>query len=125
LTEALTIEEFYSEGRKSGTVLGLLCDSGHITVPPRHSCRVCGSTVLKVKQLTGRGRIVSFTQVHAKSKDFPVETPYILALTELEEGGNLLGILDKKVASLDERVKVSFKQIRGELAQPTIFFEGI
>ncbi|MDH2900421.1 MAG: Zn-ribbon domain-containing OB-fold protein [archaeon] len=125
MTETLTIAQFYLEGKNSGKVLGLICDKGHTTVPPRHSCRVCNSTQLTVKELTGRGKIVSFTEVYAKSKDFPLATPYTLALVELEEGGNLLGVLDEKGTSLGAKVKVNFRIIRSDSAQPTIFFQRI
>jgi uncharacterized OB-fold protein len=125
LTEQLTTEEFYSEASRSGTVLGLKCDKGHVTVPPRHSCRLCNSTVLKLEQLSGYGTIISFTEVYVKSKDFPLETPYTLALVRLEEGGNLLGVADKKVKSSGEKVKVNFRSIRGVNDKPTIFFETI
>jgi uncharacterized OB-fold protein len=127
LTGELTIEQFYSEGKKSGRVLGLVCDKGHITVPPRHSCRVCDSTALKIKVLTGLGEVASITEVHVKAKDFPLETPYVLALVKLEDGGNLLGVMkdDKCSVSLGGRIKVNFRSIRGENSQPMIFFEKI
>ena len=125
MTETLTVARFYSEGKNSGKVLGLICDRGHTTAPPRHSCRVCNSTQLKVKELTGYGKVVSFTEVYAKSKDFPLATPYTLAFVELAEGGNLLGILDEKVTHLGAKVKVSFRIIRNDSNQPTIFFNRI
>jgi uncharacterized OB-fold protein len=125
LTESLTVERFYDQAKKSGKVLGLICDKGHVTVPPRHSCRVCGSTELTVKELAGIGKIVSFTEVYVKSKEFPLDTPYTLTLVRLEEGGNLLGILDSKASNFGKEVKVSFRTIRSDSSQPRIFFESV
>lgn len=87
-----TVDSFY-ESARNGKLLGLKCEMGHVTVPPRHSCRVCLSQNLVPFELSGRGEIVSFTEVHVKSKEFPVDVPYTLAIVRLEEGGNLLGVL--------------------------------
>jgi uncharacterized OB-fold protein len=124
LTQELTVDQFYSEGNKSGKLLGLMCENGHVTVPPRHSCRVCNSAKLKVKELKGVGTVVSYTEVYAKSKEFPLATPYTLVLVQLEEGGNLLGVLDCKTAvQTGSKARVKFKSIRNESLNPTIFFE--
>jgi uncharacterized OB-fold protein len=99
--EVLTIDKFYAEGKLNSKLLGLRCKNGHITTPPRHSCRICNSLELSIVELSGRGKIVSFTKVFAKSKDFPLEAPYVLVLVKLDEGPNLLGILN--IAKLNEK----------------------
>ena len=76
--------------------MGLVCPSGHATVPPRRTCLVCSSANLEVKQLSGKGKILSHTEVFVKSKEFPIATPYLLAIVKLNEGGKLLGIVDEK-----------------------------
>lgn len=90
--EKNTVDSFF-ESARNGKLIGLKCELGHITVPPRHSCRVCLSQNLTSVELSARGEIVSFTDVYVKSKEFPVDTPYTLALVRLEQGGNLLGVL--------------------------------
>jgi uncharacterized OB-fold protein len=122
MTEILTVDQFYSEAKRSGRVLGLACDNGHVTVPPRHSCMVCGSTKLIVKPLSGFGKVASFTEVYVKSKSFPLEVPYVLVLVRLEEGGNLLGVMEEKPITLGTKVKVSFREILSDSVHPTIFF---
>lgn len=129
MPEKLTVEAFYSEG-KNGSLTGLRCKEGHVTVPPRHSCRICGSEELTVVQLSGRGTISSFTEVYSKSKEFPLETPYTLALVTLEEGGNLMGVLKSK-AEIGRAVQVKFETVDAsaklipEKDRPRIFFEII
>ncbi len=125
MTESLTVEQFYSEAKKSGKVLGLICNRGHVTVPARHSCRICGSTELTVRELAKFGKLVSFTEVYAKSKEFPLEVPYTLALVQLEDGGNLLGVLEGKASGLGIKVEISFKMIPKDSEQPRIFFQRI
>ena len=118
MEENLTIETFFKEGEK-GNLLGLACEKGHVTLPPRNSCRICSSNTLRVIHLKGEGKIVSSTKVFAKAEDFPLDVPYDLALVELEEGGNLLGVL-KGNADLGSKVRIAFQKIGGSAR---IFFE--
>ena|GEM_PF-348679 len=131
--ERLTAEEFYEEASRTGKLLGLKCERGHYTAPPLRSCRICRSRTLKVVELSGRGVVSSFTEVFVKSKEFPLETPYKLALVKLDEGPSILGILDdslKKTLTepiIGVRVRVEFRTLReysknGETKRPRIFF---
>jgi uncharacterized OB-fold protein len=130
LAELLSTSAFYEEGKR-GKLKGLECEAGHITVPPRHSCRICQSTNLNVVELSGRGKILACTQVFRKSVEFPLETPYVLAIVVLEEGGNLLGILrapfEKSVHGAKVRVKFEIvkktEHLSPERERPRIFFE--
>jgi uncharacterized OB-fold protein len=120
----LTVESFYDNARR-GKLMGLVCPSGHLTVPPKNNCRVCSSSTLELKQLSGKGKILSFTEVFVKSKEFPVETPYILALVQLDEGGKLLGVLTQNPSSKTvdgASVQVEFKKIIPQDKWPRIFF---
>lgn len=126
--EKLTVEAFYSEATKRGVLLGLRCINGHVTVPPRHTCRICHSAQLSVVELSGEGRIISLTVVHTKSKEFPLETPYVLGLVQLEEGGTLLGIVNDAASRIGSRVRVRFKKLSPDdkaESWPRIFFESI
>jgi len=120
----LTIDQFYEQGR-GGRLLGLKCESGHVTVPPRRSCRVCQSLNLQIAELSKTGSVISFTEVYVKSKDFPLETPYTLALVKLDEGGNLLGVISGQTSKLTSGSKVSviFKDVGEKVGWPRVFFE--
>ncbi len=123
LGELLTVDEFY-DAAAQGKLLGLKCGSGHVTVPPRRSCRICGSKALKKIKLSGRGSVLSFTGVFVKSREFPIEVPYTLALVQLEEGGNLMGIVEKpseRNIAYGSQVTAKFQRLAdGEW--PRIFF---
>ena len=121
--EKLSTETFYLEGKRSGKILGLRCEKGHVTLPPRHSCLVCQSLNLSVVELSGYGKILEYTKVYSKSKDFPLETPYVLAFARLDEGPNLLGIVEgSKAPEEDARVKVTFQTVK-ETERPRIFLK--
>ena len=130
MVELLSTVAFYEEGRK-GKLKGLKCEGGHITVPPSHSCRICQSMNLNVVELSGRGKILACTEVFRKSVEFPLETPYVLTLVALEEGGNLLGILrapfEKGVHGAKVRTKFEIitktEHLSPERDRPRIFFE--
>ena len=51
----------------------------------------CGSTTLHWAQASGRGVIYSYTIIHQnKSPEFVNDTPYNLAIVQLEEGPRML-----------------------------------
>jgi uncharacterized OB-fold protein len=125
--EKLTATRFYSEASESGNVIGLRCENGHVTVPPKRACRVCGSPNLIETRLSGVGRLIAFTTVYAKSAEFPIEIPYTLGLVRLEEGGNLLGIIDIKSENrtpvLNSKVRIRFKKIPESSDRPRVFLD--
>ena len=125
-SEQLTVDRFYEQAR-AGRLLGLKCESGHVTVPPRRSCRVCQSLNMEVIELSKTGRIVSFTDVHVKSKDFPLDPPYTLAFVKLDEGGNLIGVVSGLTSEVTSgsKVSVKFRDVRENERWPRVFFELI
>ena len=124
MSEKLTIDQFYESGR-AGKLVGLKCEVGHVTVPPRHSCAICSSTNLETVELSGKGSIVSFTEVNVKTKEFPLSTPYTLSLVTLDEGGSLLGIFDGSLLEHGTKVSVKFRDIGEKSKWPRIFFEPV
>jgi len=124
--DSLTVDSFY-ESANNGELIGLKCESGHITIPPRISCRICGKQELHRIVLSGRGQVVSFTEVFVKSKEFPVDVPYFLALVRLEEGGNLLGVFHSvSKPEVGMKVLTQFRQLGPtEQKWPRIFFQRI
>lgn len=125
MQDRLTVDKFYSEAGQGGRLLGLICDEHHVTVPPRSTCRVCKSTNLKAKELSGQATVISYTEVYMKAADFPVKTPYTLVLVRLDEGGQLLGILDSGEVSIGTRVRVNFRLLSNTTQWPRIFFDPI
>lgn len=57
---------------------------------PRAACPHCLSGALEWRRVSGRGRLHTFTVVHRGPKDFPLGTPYVLAIVELDEGPRLM-----------------------------------
>ncbi|AXG06371.1 Zn-ribbon domain-containing OB-fold protein [Haloplanus rubicundus] len=72
----------------------LACETcGHGTLPPRRLCPACGSTDLTREPLSKRGKVLSFTEISITIPKFHGETPYTVALVELDEEITLTGQL--------------------------------
>ena len=61
-------------------------DCGMVIAPPTGTCYGCGSTSMEWTEVSGRGKLVSFTVIHIASEEFQDEVPYYVAIVELEEG---------------------------------------
>jgi len=92
----ITVKE-YLAALKENRLLGLKCQQcGFVTTPPRAACRKCAGFESKVVELSGKGRITTFTSVYIAPQDRQGKTPYLVVMVELDEGpwimGNLSGI---------------------------------
>jgi len=120
MESSLTFKE-YNEALKQNKLLGLKCqDCGAITVPPKMACRKCTSPDMEIVELTGKGKIKTFTTVNVAPEGREDEVPYIIVLVELDEGpwlmGNLIAI-DPSNANMEligKRVKMGHKVFPGD-----------
>ena len=127
----------YNEALKQNRLLGLKCqDCNAITVPPKIACQKCASTDMEIIELKGKGKIQTFTTVFVASEGRQGEVPYIIVLTELDEGpwimGNLIDI-DPSEATMEligKRVRMGHKVFpgdkysAGDAARPLFSFEA-
>ena len=116
----LTFKE-YNEALKEDRLLGLKCkECGTITVPPKMVCRKCTSPDMEIVQLSGKGKIQTFTVNNVASEGREDEVPYTIVLVELDEGpwimGNLTGIDPNKVTMevIGKGVKMGHKVFPGD-----------
>jgi len=87
----LSYKDFVT-GLKQNKLLGLRCRAcGKVLVPPSGACLECRSFDLEVLQLTGRGRIETFTVVRVPPE--PITEKRAICMVRIEEGGRLMGIL--------------------------------
>ena len=93
MTIKLTFKE-YDTALREGRLLGLKCDCGDVLCPPRGVCQRCSNSDLEVVQLSGRGKIASFTTLFVAAEGRDKELPYAMALVALEEGPYLIGRID-------------------------------
>jgi uncharacterized OB-fold protein len=108
---------FWNELKK-GNVFATRCKGcGKLHFPPVADCGNCGSSEIEWSKLTGKGQIVTFTQVVVKPASFSQESPYIVAVAELFEGVKVLAWLsgvEKEKVKVGMKVKLKPKIISGE-----------
>lgn len=86
------------------------CGAGPF-MKPAMSCRKCHSTELEEIELSGHGKIHTFTVVHAAFGDLKEKAPYALSIVELEEGPKVLTIvedIDVEKVKVDDRVQLKY-----------------
>ncbi len=126
----------YNEALKKNKLLGLKCNEcGAITVPPKMVCRKCASLDIDVIELSGKGKIQTFTTVYVAPEGRQGECPYMVVLVELDERpwimGNLIDINPAEVTMelIGKRVKMGHKVFPGDKysagdgARPLFSFE--
>ncbi len=111
----LTHDAYFAALREN-RLMGLECEAcGGITTPPKATCDACGGTSLTPAQLSGKGVIRTYTVIRVAPDGH--EAPYIVILTELDEGPWLVGNLEgvdpdsASMALIGKRVKLGHRII--------------
>src|ERR1700704_3736348 len=69
---------------------GMSCTAcGTKAFPAREVCSACGSGDIAPVELSARGKLYSFSEVHVAPKGFP--TPYVVGYVAVEDGVRLFG----------------------------------
>ena len=111
------------EGCQKGKLLLQYCGScQQYQFYPRLYCMQCGSVELQWVQASGYGVIYSYTIIHQnKSPEFVHETPYNVAIVQLEEGPRMLSnIVDIEPVGLQVELPVTvvFDQTTDSITLP-------
>ncbi|MEM1724103.1 MAG: Zn-ribbon domain-containing OB-fold protein [Candidatus Jordarchaeales archaeon] len=102
------------EGLKSRKLLAPVCnDCGEVFFPPRAFCPRCLSENLGWRELSGKGKLHSWTEVH-----YLAPKPYILGVIDLAEGiGRMISRIEAKSDELeiDMPMKIDFVDVSDKL----------
>ena len=111
----------YNEALKQNKLLGLKCKQcGTITVPPKIVCGNCASADLDIVELSGKGKIQTFTTVFVPPEGRESECPYVIVLVELDEGPWIMGnltVIDPNKVTMDimgKKVKMGHAVFPGD-----------
>lgn len=86
MSEKPTVEE-YLKYIEEGKFRAYSCvDCGNVIAPPSGSCYSCGGNKMDWADVSGKGKLVSFTVIHIPPDEFAEDAPYFVAIVELEEG---------------------------------------
>ena len=114
---------FWDAARRHVLELPRCRSCGQYHYYPRATCPHCLSADLEWRGVSGRGRLHTFTIVHRGSKGFPIPTPYVMAVVELDEGPrmmtNLVGLpADPAQIRIGMPVEVTFEDRAPEVSLP-------
>jgi uncharacterized OB-fold protein len=81
----------FAAGLAEGRIRATRCTGcGHVEFPPRSDCPGCGGEGFEWVDISGKGRLVTYTTIHAAPTGFGDRTPYTIGVIDLEGGGRLL-----------------------------------
>jgi len=97
---------------------------------PRAACPTCLSPEIEWRRASGRGRLHTFTLVHRGPKGFPLDTPYVLAVVELDEGPRVMtNLVDvdatPEAVRIGMPVEVTFADVSDEIGLPRFRPAGV
>jgi uncharacterized OB-fold protein len=114
---------YWEAARRHELTLPFCTACGAFFFYPRAVCPTCLSGALEGRRVSGRGRLLTFTIVYRGPRDFPLATPYVLAMVELDEGPRLMtNLID--VEPEPERLEiglpdeVTFVDVNDEIGLP-------
>ena len=111
------------EGCRQGKLLLQYCEQcQRYQFYPRLYCMQCGSNASRWVEASGRGVIYSYTIIRqSKSPEFMNDTPYNVAIVQLEEGPRMLSNIvdvDPSELRVDLPVTVVFDQVSEGISLP-------
>ncbi len=90
---------------------------GKILFPPRLICPSCGAKEFEKVKLSDIGKIVTYTTIRVAPEQFSTQTPYVVAVVELNEGVCITTqVVDCKPedVKIDKPVRLVFRKIQEE-----------
>ncbi|MCL5877052.1 MAG: Zn-ribbon domain-containing OB-fold protein [Candidatus Bathyarchaeota archaeon] len=91
--EPFTIEQFY-KFLQQGKLMASKCQKcGKIHLPPRPLCDNCYSQQFSWIQVSGKGKLVTYTIINVAPAQFQALAPYAVGIVELENGQKIPGMI--------------------------------
>ena len=90
---------------------------GKVNFPPRLVCPNCKSREFETIKLNDEGTILTYTIIRVASDVFSKETPFAVAVIEVNDGARLMAqIADTELedVAIGKKVKIVFRKIQDE-----------
>ena len=88
----------FSAHLKDGRIMGSKCKAcGYTTFPPRADCPQCMSGDFAFNEISGKGKVFTFSTIAAAPTGFEDDIPYTVVVVELDDGGRLLAWLGDSI----------------------------
>jgi uncharacterized OB-fold protein len=107
-----TIEQFY-KFLAEGKLMAAKCQKcGKIHLPPRPMCDNCYGQDFVWMEVSGKGKLLTYTTIHVAPQQFQSLVPYTVGIVELENGLKLPGMISgipQDAVKIGMELKVEFK----------------
>jgi uncharacterized OB-fold protein len=111
---------------KDGHFMGSRCkDCGATSFPPRADCESCMSGDFEFFEVSGKGKLHTFTKIVAAPTGFEDVAPYIVGVVDLEEGGKALAWFGDSIAEEEIAIGMDVQivpQIFEELEEIKVYY---
>lgn len=90
---------------------------GKVYFPPRTYCGECRSNEFETVNLSDTGKILTYTVVRVGPANFSQETPYVVAIVEVNNGVKLttqVVDIDVNKVEIGQKVRLVFRRIQDE-----------
>ncbi len=90
---------------------------GKVYFPPRPFCGECKSKEFETIKLSDKGKIVTFTIVRVGPPNFSQETPYAVAIVEVNDGVRMtmqVADIDVNKVEIGQNIRIVFRRIQDE-----------
>jgi len=93
IVEPFTIEQFYKFLQQGKLMAGKCLKCGKIHLPPRTLCSSCHSNEFNWIQVSGKGRLLTYTVINVAPQQFQALTPYAVGIVEMIGGLKIPGMI--------------------------------
>lgn len=88
-----TIEQFYKHILQGKLMGGRCKQCGKVHLPPRPLCDSCFSKEFEWVEVSGKGKLLTYTVIHVAPTQFQSMVPYAVGIVELEKGVRIPGMI--------------------------------
>jgi len=88
-----TIEQFYKYMLQRKLMAGKCVKCGKIHLPPRPLCDNCFSQEFEWTEVSGKGKLLTYTIIHIAPPQFQAIAPYAVGIVQLENGLKIPGMI--------------------------------
>ena len=91
--DPFTIEQFYKFLSQNKLMAGKCLKCGKLHLPPRPICDNCYGQDFEWVEVSGKGKLLTYTTIYIAPAQFQALTPYTIGIVELENGLKLPGMI--------------------------------
>jgi uncharacterized OB-fold protein len=117
-----TTAPFWEAAESHRLVVQRCRDCGHHQFYPRPFCLACESKAVGWHEVSGRGTVYSMSEVHMAPAP-EIETPYVIAIVELDEGPKFMTNIVNGPCEIGSKVRVAWRDREGK--PPVADFEPV